>query len=86
MGERTRELNRLQKMLEGANIKLSGTVLDINVKSTRSIREYLLTEESINSEKCDEMYEQKVIAHNLKTTKEQIIDDLNGVMPLPSAG
>ena len=26
VGERTRELNRLQKMLEGANIKLSGTV------------------------------------------------------------
>lgn len=26
------------------------------------------------------MYEQKVIAHNLKATKEQIIDDLNGVM------
>ena len=28
LGERTRELNRLQKMLEGANIKLSGTVSD----------------------------------------------------------
>ena len=26
------------------------------------------------------MYEQNVIAHNLKATKEQIIDDLNGVM------
>ena len=26
------------------------------------------------------MYEQKIIAHNLKATKEQIIDDLNGVM------
>ena len=26
------------------------------------------------------MYEQKVIAHNLKAPKEQIIDDLNGVM------
>ena len=26
VGERTRELNRLQKMLEGANIKISGTV------------------------------------------------------------
>ena len=32
VGERTRELNRLQKMLEGANIKLSGTVSDINGK------------------------------------------------------
>lgn len=26
------------------------------------------------------MYNQKVIAHNLKATREQIIDDLNGVM------
>ena len=25
-------------------------------------------------------HEQKVIAHNLKAPKEQIIDDLNGVM------
>ena len=80
VGERTRELNRLQKMLEGANIKLSGTVSDINGKSARSILEYLLTGEAIDSEKYDEMYEKKVIAHNLKASKEQIIDDLNGIM------
>ena len=43
VGERGRELNRLQKMLEGANIKLSGTVSDINGKSARSILEYLPT-------------------------------------------
>ena len=80
VGERTRELNRLQKMLEGANIKLSGTVSDINGKSARSILEYLLTGKSIDGSKYDEMYEQKIIAHNLKATKEQIVDDLNGVM------
>ena len=80
VGERTRELNRLQKMLEGANIKLSGTVSDINGKSARSILEYLLTGASIDGAKYDEMYERKIIAHNLKATKEQIIDDLNGVM------
>lgn len=80
VGERGRELNRLQKMLEGANIKLSGTVSDINGKSARSILEYLLTGAFIDSKKYDEMYEQRVIAHNLKASKEQIIDDLNGVM------
>ena len=80
VGERTRELNRLQKMLEGANIKLSGTVSDINGKSARSILEYLLTGKAIDGAKYDEMYEQKIIAHNLKATKEQIVDDLNGVM------
>lgn len=80
VGERTRELNRLQKMLEGANIKLSGTVSNINGKSARCILEYLLTGASIDGEKYDEMYDQKIIAHNLKATKEQIVDDLNGVM------
>lgn len=80
VGERTRELNRLQKMLEGANIKISGTVSDINGKSSRSILEYLITGEAVNEAKYDEMYNQRLIAHNLKATKEQIIDDLNGVM------
>ncbi len=33
-----------------------------------------------DSVEYDILDEQKVIAHNLKITKEQIIDDLNGVM------
>ena len=78
--DRTRELNRLQKMLEGANIKLSGTVADINGKSARSIIETILSGTAIDSAKYDEMYDNKVIAHNLNASKEQIIDDLNGFM------
>lgn len=80
--ERGRELSRLQKMLEGANIKLSGTVRDINGKSTRNILEFRITGETFDEAKYDEMYEQKIIVHNLKASKEQIIDDLNGVMSL----
>ena len=79
-GERSRELNRLQKMLEGANIKLSGTVRDINGKSARNLLEYLLTGAPFDEATYDELYDQNVIAHNLKATKEQIIDDLNGIM------
>lgn len=79
VGERTRELNRLQKMLERAKIKLSGSASDINGKSARSILEYLLTGKSIDGFKYNEMYEQRIIAHNLKATKKQIIDDLNDV-------
>lgn len=67
-------------MLEGANIKISGTITDINGKSARSILEYILTGKQIDSSEYDILYEKKVIAHNLKATKEQIIDDLNGVM------
>ena len=75
-----RELNRLQKMLEGANIKISGTITDINGKSARNILEHILSGKQIDSAEYDILYEKKVIAHNLKASKEQIIDDLNGVM------
>lgn len=78
--DRTRELNRLQKMLEGANIKLSGTITNINGKSARNIIDTILSGTAIDSSKYDEMYDNKVIAHNLKASKEQIIDDLNGFM------
>ena len=80
VGERNRELNRLQKMLEGANIKISGTVKDINGKSARNLLELMLAGKQIDSAEYDILYKQNVIAHNLKATKEQIIDDLNGVM------
>ena len=78
--DRTRELNRLQKMLEGANIKLSGTIKDINGMSARNILNYLVTGAKFDEAKFDEMYRQNKIAHNLKAPKSQIIDDLNGVM------
>lgn len=83
VSERARELNRIQKMLEGANIKLSGTVRDINGKSARRLLEHVLTGEPFDSAKYDEMYGANVIAHNLKATKEQVIDDLNGVLSQP---
>lgn len=79
-GERARELNRLQKMLEGANIKLSGTVRNINGKSARNILEFILSGKKFDSATYDEMYENNIIAHNLKASKEQIIDDLNGFL------
>lgn len=50
------------------------------VKAHAAFWNTLLTGRSIDGAKYDEMYEQKIIAHNLKATKEQIIDDLNGVM------
>ena len=78
--DRTRELNRLQKMLEGANIKLSGTIKDINGMSARNILNCLVTGTVIDEVKFDEMYAQNKIAHNLKAPKAQIIDDLNGIM------
>lgn len=78
--EQTAELNRLQKVLEGANIKLSGTVKKINGKSGRSFLEILLTGEKIDMAKITEMRRDKLIAPNLKATDEQLVDDLNGVL------
>lgn len=78
--EKARELNRLQKMLEGANIKISGTIRDINGKSARSLLKYILSGKRFDAKAYDEFYENNTIAHNLKASKEQIIDDLNGVI------
>ena len=69
VGERNRELNRLQKMLEGANIKISGTITDINGKSARNILEHILTGRQIDSAEYDILYEKKIIANTLKATK-----------------
>lgn len=78
--ERSRELNRLQKMLEGANIKLSGTVSHINGMSARNILDHILAGKPFDEDVYDKMYENQDISHGLKATKEQIIEDLNGIM------
>ena len=78
--DRARELNRLQKMLEGGNIKLSGTVSNINGKSARNIIDYIIAGGEFDQQKFDEMYSKNEISHVLKASREQIIDDMNGVL------
>ena len=46
VGERTQEVNRLQKLLEGANIKLASVVTDVLGKSGRAMLEALSVGES----------------------------------------
>ena len=58
VADRTRELNRLQKMLEGANIKLSGTVAEINGMSARIILNELLDGKTIDKTRLEEMKKQ----------------------------
>lgn len=67
-------------MLEGANIKLSGTIRDINGKSSRAFLARLLNGEKLDAAAVQEMYDRKEIAHNLKASNAQLVDDLNGVM------
>ena len=75
VGEKNRELNRLQKMLEGGNIKLSGTVSDINGKSARNILNMLVSDKEITHENLPDL-----IVGNLKASPEQILDDLQGLL------
>ena len=78
VADKSGELNRLQKMLEGANIKLSGSVAEINGMSSRKILEVILSGEKIDAEKLEQMKKDKLIAHNLKTPFSQLAQDLNG--------
>ena len=80
VADKTRELNRLQKMLEGANIKISGTISQINGKSARNLLELLVKGQRIDSKKLAWMKENKQLANNLKATPEQFAEDLNGVL------
>ena len=67
-------------MLEGGNIKLSGTITQINGKSARNILNFITDGGYFDDAKYDEMLANKEISCNLKSSKEQIIDDLNGVL------
>ena len=78
--DRSRELNRLQKMLEGANIRISGTIKDIGGMSGRNLLNRLVKGEKINDKVYDEMYGKGEISHNLRCSKQQLIEDLNGVL------
>lgn len=78
--DQTAELNRLQKMLEGANIKLSGTVTDIGGKSSRNLLQELLSGKKIDISRIAEMHRENLISNHLKASDEQLVEDLNGVM------
>ncbi len=78
--EQGAELNRVQKMLEGANIKLSGTISNINGVSGRNLLNAILSGEKMDLAKITDMRREKLLANNLKATDEQLVDDLNGVL------
>ena len=48
--ERSRETNRLQKMLEGANVKLSSVVSTINGKSSRRLLDTIIQDKKLDEE------------------------------------
>ncbi len=78
--EQNRELNRLQKMLEGANIKLSSVVSDINGQSARNLLDDLLSGKKITQEHIQFMKTQKRITHQLKASPESLVEACNGCL------
>nr|WP_245553763.1 transposase [Allobaculum stercoricanis] len=72
------EKNRLQKMLEGANIKLSGTISDINGKSGKALLDYICSGEIFDDEAYERLLAEKLISKRLKAPKKQLIKDMQG--------
>ena len=77
---RTAELNRLQKMLEGGNIKLSGTISNILGMSGRRLLDGLLAGRKFTKEDIEEMFEDGTLSRKLKASSEQLARDCNGVL------
>jgi transposase len=74
------EKNRYQKILEGANIKLSGLVADINGKSAQALLDLVMSGQQLTHEKYQEMLENKQISKRLKATEEELIEAMEGCL------
>jgi len=72
--ERSREINRLEKTLEGANIKLSSVVSDLTGASSRGIL-HALTGEGLNETNID-----KLLYASLREKKAELLKACDGVM------
>ncbi len=80
MSSRTAELNRLQEMLEGANIKISGTVSNILGKSARVLLEGVLNGKKYSKDDIDQMFENGTLSKGLKASSEKLAEDLDGIL------
>ena len=65
-------------MLEGANIKLSGTISDINGKSGKALLDYIVSGEILDEEAYERLLAEKLISKRLKASKKQLIKDMQG--------
>ena len=73
--ERAREKNRLQKMLEGANIKLSSHVSKITGVSALSLLELAMNGEELTLENIEQARDRRC-----KSSAEEFLDALTGII------
>ena len=72
--ERARELNRLQKVLEGANIKLASVVRDINGKSSRKLLDTVIKDETLEADEVAQLLHPK-----MRSKLDQIMSAIDGI-------
>ena len=75
MEERAREINRLQKMLEGANIKLSDTISDITGQTARNLLSLITSNKSLTVDEVS-----SCMVGNLKSSPEELLLSLEGIV------
>ena len=73
--ERAREINRLQKMLEGANIKLSSMVSDITGQSANNLIKLVVRQEELTLDKVAAVRNRRC-----KSSAQELLDALTGVI------
>ena len=72
--ERTREVNRLQKILEGANIKLDSVVKDITGKSARKLLQRIIDDDIPDSAEVS-----KLVHGRMRPKLDQIVASIEGI-------
>lgn len=76
--ERAAEINRIQKIFEGANIKLSSAVSDITGMSARNLLREMLENGAPGEERVQEMKAQKLLHGNLKADVAELAEVMEG--------
>jgi len=74
--ERARALNRLQKMLEGANIKISSILSTITGKTTMNLLDYVLN----NDEAMDKKTAETLIISRISASVEEVTEAMEGII------
>jgi len=73
--ERSREINRLQKMLEGANIKLSNKISDVTTLTATNLIKLVIQEDELTVEGIA-----RVRNKRCNSTSEEFLDAMTGII------
>lgn len=74
--ERARGRNRLQKQLEGANIKLSSIVSSIEGTTSMNLLEYVLN----NEDEIDEAKARELIISRISASVSEVVEAIDGII------